>query len=523
MPAQTPSARGRLILVVLCAAQFMISLDTTVVTVGLPVIQRELGVAPAELQWVTTAYTLTFGGLLMLAGRFGDLFGRRRMLVVGLAVFTAASLLCGVSQAGWQLFAARGLQGVGAAIVIPASLSVVTTSFAEGPERNRAMGLWAVIATGGAITGYALGGVVAGLLGWRWIFFINLPLGVFAVGSVLRLLAADTPTQRQRLDVPGAATMTAGLLLLVFAITSVTGHGVDETVVAAATGAVVLLAAFVLVERGHPAPLVRFGLFRNRNVVAGNVINAVNAGTSMVVTFLATLYLQKVLGLPPFLAGIAFAPVSILIMLVGRRTAPLVARFGARTLLRAGAVVTALGALWLSRMTVDGSYLVTVLPGILMTGLGAGLSFAPSMIVATSGVADDDQGLASGLVSTAQQVGGATGLAVFATVATAGMESAGGPEEQALVSGFHLAYLAVIILPVTTFVATTLVRVPSAPASPASPASSVSPASSAATGSGTDPSDTPEATPATGPDARTRTRATGGDTTDGELADPPRS
>ncbi|SHG69870.1 MFS transporter [Streptoalloteichus hindustanus] len=478
MPAQTPpaptaSAPGRLVLVVLCAAQFMISLDTTVVTVGLPVIQQELGVAPAALQWVTTAYTLTFGGLLMLAGRFGDLYGRRRMLVVGLAVFTAASLLCGVSQLGWQLFAARGMQGLGAAVVIPASLSVVTTSFAEGPERNRAMGLWAVIATGGAITGYALGGVVAGLLGWRWIFFINLPLGVFAVLAVLRLLTPDAPARRQRLDVPGAVSLTVALLLLVFAITSVTDRGVDGVVAGTAVAGLALLAAFALVERRHPEPLVRFGLLRNRNVVAGNVVNAVNAGTSLVVTFLATLYLQKVLGLPPFLAGVAFAPVSVLIMVVGRRTAPLVARFGARDLLRAGSVVTILGVLWLSRMSVDGDYFTTVLPGILLTGLGAGLSFAPSMIVATSGVANSDQGLASGLVSTAQQLGGATGLAVFATVATAGMDavsgSSGRPDAHALVAGFHLAYLWVIVLPLTTILATTLVRAPAPAAKLAEP------------------------------------------------------
>jgi EmrB/QacA subfamily drug resistance transporter len=447
--------RGNLILLVLCLAQFMLTLDVAVVTVALPQVQRDLHVQAADLQWVSTAYTLAFGGFLMLSGRAGDIYGRRRMFTAGLTLFTLASLACGTSQDAIALFAARAVQGLGAAIVAPAALSLLTTSFSEGPERNRALGIWGAIASGGAIVGQLLGGVVADLLGWRWIFFINLPFGVLVLLIGLRLFPHDRPEGRTRLDLSGAFTLTGGLVLLVYAVTTLASPGSHETALITVAAGVLLLILFVLAEQRHPEPLVRLALLRNPAVSAGNVINIVNAATSNVMVFFATLYLQQVLRLSPLITGLCFAPVTVVIMVVASRTQRLVARFGVRTLLIAGAVCIAVGALWLTRLRVDGNYPVDVFPGLLLIGLGSALSFAPSMILATTGVADSDQGLASGMVSTSQQLGGAVGLAIFASAAAA---RAHGSSPAQLVQGYRWGYLLAISLPALMAISAALTR-----------------------------------------------------------------
>lgn len=442
------TARPWVALTVLCVAQFMLTLDVAVASVALPVIQGDLRIAIADLQWVTVAYTLTYGGFLMLAGRAADLVGRRRMFIAGLSLFTAASLGCAVSQADWHLFVSRAFQGVGAAIVTPVALSLLTTTFAEGAARNRAMGIWGALASGGAIAGQVLGGLIADTLGWRWIFFINLPVGVITAGAALWVFAADRSERRPRLDLPGAVTLTAGLILLVYAISSVAGAGFTPLVLGCLTASLLLLAAFAVVELRSPAPLVRFGIFTNRGVAVGNAVNVVNAAASGTVIFFTALYLQKVLGFTPLTTGIAFAPVTAVILLVSTHISGLMARFGARGLLVGGAVSNGVGLLWFGAIPVEGGYLVNVLPGLLFVGLGAALSFAPSMIVGTSGVQDRDQGLASGLISTSQQLGGALGVAVFAAVAAAWTTAAGGEDAAALVAGYRAGYLGALVLPV---------------------------------------------------------------------------
>ena len=466
MSVRRPPAARPASLLVLCLAQFMLILDVAVVNVALPSVQRDLGLTPAELPWVGTAYLLAFGGALILAGRAGDLYGRRRLFLVGLATFTLASVLCGLAQTGWQLLMARGLQGLGAAIVSPAALALLTAGFAEGEERNRALGIWGVVASGGAVAGQLLGGALTDLLDWRWIFLVNLPLGLLTLGVARRVLTESRPAVRPRLDLAGAAGLTAGLVLLTYGITRVQAAGLDRPGLAVVATAVVCLLAFVGVERLHPAPLVRLGIVRNRRLVAGNLIAALNAGAAGAAVFFATLYLQQVLGAPPLAAGAAFAPITLVIMLVSGRAARLVERFGVRALLLAGAALSAAGMLALSRVPVDGSYLADVLPGLLLVALGMGLAFVPSTIAATAGVGADDHGLASGLLNTSLQLGGAIGLAVLATLAAAAGAAAGHDPAvpAALVAGYRAGYLGAAALCALTLATALLIPRPGSPA-----------------------------------------------------------
>jgi EmrB/QacA subfamily drug resistance transporter len=457
-------------LLVLSISQFMVTVDVTVVTVAYPHIQQTFGIPPAQLQWVTTAYTLMFGGFLMLAGRAGDLLGKRNVFRFGLALFTLASVLCSVSQEGWQIFAARGIQGLGAALVVPSALSLLTTTYPEGAERNRAMAIWSAIASAGAVTGYALGGTITGLLDWRFVFVVNVPIGLFCLYRSRRLNQPARPEPRAKLDIAGATTLTLGLVLTVFAITSIADRGFAPLVVGSLAVGLALLVVFVFVERKTPEPLVRFGIFRNRNVVGGNLISVVNTAASAVVVFFTTLYLQEVVHLTPLQTGLSFAPITVIGALLARQTGTLMNRFGQRKLLVVGASAAALGALWLSQAPVNGSYFVNVLPGILLTSLGSMVAAAPSMIVATSRVADTEQGLASGLVSTSQQLGGALGLAVFATAAAATTSALGAHGLPDLLAGYHVGYYGSFALPlVTVLVSLTVVRMTS-PATAAVPA-----------------------------------------------------
>jgi EmrB/QacA subfamily drug resistance transporter len=419
--SRTMSRTGaqRVALATLCVAQFMLIVDVVVLNVTLPSIKRELDIADAQLPLAGIAYTLTFGSLLIVAGRAGDLFGRRRIFLAGLTVFTAASVATGMAQGGWQLFASRAAQGCGAALVSPTALALLMSIFPEGATRNRAMGLWAAVGSGGAIAGQLLGGVITEAFGWRWVFLLNAPVGLAALALVRRIVPESHGTDSPRLDVAGAGMLAAGVAALSLALSRISDHGLDAWFVLAAGGAGALLAAFVAFERRQAEPLVRFGLLRLPGVRTGNGVLALLAGATGGALFFATLYLQLVLGYSAMDVGLAFAPVTLVVLAVSPVAGRLATRWGTRRLLVAGSAVTAVGLLNLTQVDVGGSYAASVLPGLVLVALGNGLAFAPTMISATSGVPPADQGLASGVMSTAQELGTALGLALLASIATA--------------------------------------------------------------------------------------------------------
>jgi EmrB/QacA subfamily drug resistance transporter len=458
MPDRSRSGTRRLTLAVLGAASFMLVVDIAVVTVALPSAQRDLGIDAANLQWAATAYTLTFGGFMVLAGRIGDLLGRRHTFLVGLAWFTLGSLLCGIAQSGWELFASRAMQGLGAAIVYPVALSLLTVTFTDERERNHVMGLWGAIASGGAIAGQLVGGVLTTAFSWRSVFFVNLPIGILAIVVGSRVLPESRPPQRDRLDLGGALTLTSGLVLLVFGFSQAVPRGFDWLVTGAFGLAAVVLCAFVLIERRHQQPLVRFGLFLNRSLSGGNLNAMLLAAANGGVLFFATLYLQDVLHYSAFVVGIGFAPMTVAIMIISSQAGRMVAGFGVRILLVLGSVLALAGTLLLSRITVDGNYWVSVFPGLLLFAFGSGVSFAPSMIAATSGVAEREHGLASGILTTAQQFGFAIGLAALATIAASVTGGHGGsPSPSRLAHGYQIGYLVAAILPALAVISALLV------------------------------------------------------------------
>jgi EmrB/QacA subfamily drug resistance transporter len=412
------SPRARWTVIALCAAQFMLILDVVIINVAVPSIRHDLGLLDSRVQLTAAAYTVTFGSLLIVCGRAGDLLGRRRMLLAGLTAFVAASVVAGAAQSDWQLFAARGLQGVGAAMVSANALAAITASLAEGPERNWALGLWAGVGSAGAIAGQLIGGAVTQFLGWRWIFFINVPIGL-AVVAVLALLVPHGPGKdRPRMDLAGALLLAGGLASAILALSWLAEDGARARSLAAATAASALLAAFAVVERRQPAPVLRFALLRLPGVGAANATLLLNAGALGATLFFLTLYLQAVLGYPPLAVGAAFAPITLLILLLSPRAAKLTTRFGVRRLLATGLALLAAGALLLARLPTGGGYWIDVLPGMILLAFGSGLAYAPTYIAASSGVAAQDQGAAAGLVNSAQEIGAAVGLSVLALVAS---------------------------------------------------------------------------------------------------------
>ena len=438
--------RRWLALYVLCLADLMIVLDSTIVNVALPSIRSDLGFSEASLAWVVNAYLLTFGGFLLLAGRCGDLFGQRRLFLIGIAEFTAASLLCGLANSQAFLVAARAIQGIGAAIVSSIALSLIMSLFQEPAERAKAMGMIGFVLSGGGAAGVLLGGTLTELLSWHWIFLVNVPVGIAAVVLCRNLLPADRPTQRGSLDLAGAVTITASLMLAVYAI--VNGHQNGWTsaqTLGMLGGAVVLLAAFLLVESRVTAPLMPLGVWKIRNVASANVTGILLAGAMFAWFFLSALYLQRVLGYSALEVGFAFLPGTVLwgasSLLLSDK---LVMRFGIKPP-RIGGLAFYLGALLLfARAPVDGSYFVDVLPGMLLLGIGGGITFNPILLAAMSGVGPAEAGLASGVVNTSFMFGGALGLAVLATAAasrTDRLESAGRGTLSALNGGYHLAFL----------------------------------------------------------------------------------
>ena len=427
------------VLVLICIAQFMVILDATIVNVALPSIQKDLSLSEGNLQWIVNAYTLVFGGFLLLGGRAGDLLGRKRIFLIGLVIFTVASL-----------FGARSLQGLGAALVSPAALSIISTTFEEGAERARALGVWAAIAIGGSAVGLILGGVLTQYFSWPWIFFVNVPVGIVAFVLSLRLIPESRDEHAQRsYDVAGAFTVTGGLMSLVYAIVDAQTAGWGSAKTLGFFGlAAALLISFVVIELRATSPLVRLSIFRIRSLLTANVAMFLAASGIFAMFFFNTLYLQRVLGYGPLTAGLAFLPFTAGIMVSAGIASQFAPRIGVRPVAAAGFLLTAAGLLLLTQLPVHGSYAVDVLPALLLSSLGLGAVFMPLTLIATTGLDDDDQGLASGIFNTSQQVGGALGLAVLSTIATSKTASAGGSTAHALVVGFHWAFAggAVVII-----------------------------------------------------------------------------
>jgi EmrB/QacA subfamily drug resistance transporter len=442
--------RRWLVLVLVCIAQFMVVLDATVVNVALPSIQADLNFSVSSLQWVVNAYTLAFGGFLLLGGRAADFVGRRRLFVIGVVVFTAASLLSGLATSSEFLIAARAMQGLGAAMVSPAALSIVTTTFHDGPDRTKALSVWAAIAVGGGAVGLLLGGILTEYLSWEWIFFVNVPIGIAAVLLSLRFVPESRALGTKGMDVAGAISVTAGLTLLVYAIVKAQEYGWTSIETFALAGvAVLLLAAFVMIEMRSKAPLVRLGIFRTRSLTGANLSMLAVAGGMFSVFYFASLYVQDILGFSPVQAGLAFLPLTAGIILFSFVAQQLIARAGVRAVALTGMGTAAVGLLLLSRIPVDGSYVANVLPGLLVMSAGLGLTFVPMTLMATTNVTDNDAGLASGLFNTSQQIGGALGLAILSTVAasqTSNALSGDGPsatasqQASATVDGFQVAF-----------------------------------------------------------------------------------
>jgi EmrB/QacA subfamily drug resistance transporter len=436
--------RSDLLLVIVCLAQFMVTLDVSIVNVALPSIRDGVGFSATGLEWVVNAYTLTFAGFLMLGGRAADLLGRRRMFVAGVGLFSGASLLCALASDPGLLIAARALQGIGGAIVSPTSLSIVTSSFAQGPERNRALGVWTAVAGLGATSGAILGGVLTSGLGWPSIFVINLPVGALVLLAGRRVIPADAPAApaRGHFDLSGALLVTAGLVAVTFGIVRTDSLGWGATgVLAPLAAGLVLLGLFGLVEgRFARMPLVPLRVFRMHQLRTSNLVVLLLYSAQFAMFFFLTLYMQQVLGLSALQAGFGFAPLTLAVV-AGSQLAPkLVQRFGVRAALTAGMLTGAAGLGVLSGVDAGGDYFTQVLPGGALATLGLGLSLVPATIGAVQGVESHESGLASGLLNTSRLLGGALGLAVLGTLATAHTHHASGTPLQALTSGFQLAF-----------------------------------------------------------------------------------
>ncbi|MGO9958985.1 MAG: MFS transporter [Solirubrobacteraceae bacterium] len=434
-------------LVLSCLAQFMVILDVSVVNVALPAIHNGLHFSEVDLQWVVNAYTVTFAGFLLLGGRAADLLGRRRVFVSGLALFGLASLAGGLATSQSMLIGARAIQGLGGAVIAPASLSILTTTFPEGAARNRAVGIWGAMGGAGGAVGVLLGGVLTTLLGWRWILFINVPIGLLAAVAAHRMIMESrNPSRAQAFDLSGALAATIGLSLLVLGIvrTDVTGWGSAPTLGLIFAG-IALLGVFVVIEsRFAAAPLMPLRIYRSRRLTVSNLVVLLVGATSFGMWFFVSLYLQQVLGYSPIRAGLAFLPMCLLIVVGSTVASRWVGRFGAKPLLVAGLISLTAGVLWFSRISAHGTYLGDVLGASLLTAMGIGLSFVPATISAVAGVAPSEAGLASALVNTARLFGGALGLAILAAIATAhttaALAAGGVSAHAALTSGFRLAF-----------------------------------------------------------------------------------
>ncbi|MDG9725745.1 MULTISPECIES: MFS transporter [unclassified Streptomyces] len=429
-----------LVVALACAGQFLVVLDVSVVNVALPSMRTDLGLSAQGLQWVVNAYAIAFAGFMLLGGRAGDLYGRKRMFLVGLGLFTLASLGGGLAQEGWQLLVARAAQGLGAAVLAPSTLTILTAAVPEGAARARAIATWTAVGAGGGAAGGLVGGVLVDGLSWRWVLLINVPVGAVVLAGAVLWLTEGRAGERRRLDLPGALLVTAGLATLAYGISQTESEGwtASATLVPLLAG-LALLALFLLVEARTVAPLMPLGLLRLRSVASANVAMLVSGSSMFAMWFFMTLYAQNVLGYSPLEAGSALVPSSLAVVLASKAAPRFMRVIGARNTAVLGTLVAAAGFGWQSTMTADGDYVTAIMiPGVLMM-LGAGLAATPLASLAISGAAADDAGLVSGLVNTSRTMGGSLGLAVMSTIAAAraGGEDAG-PE--ALTEGYALVF-----------------------------------------------------------------------------------
>ena len=432
-------------LVVLCLGVLMIVLDTTIVNVALPSIRTDLGFTETSLVWVVNAYMLTFGGFLLLGGRLGDLYGHRRLFLIGIVLFTLASLGCGLAQSQVVLIVARAVQGLAGAVVSAVALSLIMNLFTEPAERAKAMGVYGFVCAGGGSIGVLLGGLLTSELNWHWIFLVNLPIGIAVAGLCLVLLPASRGQAGQRLDFGGAVTVTCALMLAVYAVVNGNEAGWGSAQTLGLLGAAaVLLAAFLFIESRVAAPLMPLSLFRLRNVATANVAGVLWAAAMFAWFFISALYMQLVLQYTPLQVGLAFLPANLImaVMSLGL-SAKIVLRYGFRGPLAFGLGLAALGLALFARAPADGRFVADVLPGMVLLGLGAGIAFNPMLLAAMSDVDPADSGLASGVVNTSFMMGGALGLAVLASLAAArstGLQAAGATSAAALNGGYQLAF-----------------------------------------------------------------------------------
>jgi EmrB/QacA subfamily drug resistance transporter len=441
----------------------MVVLDIAIVNVALPSIKIDLGFSQENLQWVISAYALVFGGFLLLGGRAADLLGRRRIFLAGTVVFTVSSLLAGLAWSETSLIGARAFQGLGAAIITPAALSILSTTFSEGRERNIALGVWGAVGGFGAAAGVLMGGVLTDALSWEWIFFVNIPVGVVAFVLAPLLLAESKDASVRSYDAPGAILVTSGLSTLVFGITQASDWGwLSGRTIGAFAAALALLAGFVAWERRQAEPLMRFGLLRVRTVAGANIAGFILGTATFSMFLMLTLYMQQVLGYSAMKTGLGYLAVAGTAILWSGVAAQLVTRLGVKPVLIAGMSALTAGVVYFTQVSVGGSYFGDLLPGFLLIGLGLGFSFVPISIAALAGVQAAEAGLASGLINTTQQIGGALGIAALSTIATTqttdGVE-AGTALPIALVDGFQAAFLAgTIVAAIGILAAIALIR-----------------------------------------------------------------
>lgn len=438
-----PSRKSTFALLVIALAQLMVVLDTTIVNVALPSVQRALGFSATDLEWVVNGYALAFGGLLLIGGRAGDLFGRRRMFVVGVLVFAGGSLAGGLATSAAWLIAARVLQGAGAAIVAPTALSLVADTFAEGKERERALGVYAGAAGGGGAVGLVLGGLIVNYLSWRWVLFVNVPIALVLAAAAPRVLGASSP-RRGMLDVPGAVSVTAAMALLVYGLSRAATHSwSDGATIASLVAGVALVATFVLIERRSARPLVPLSTLANRNRIGAYALRMVAGSMSLAVLFFLGQILQNVLDYTPLETGLAFLPLGAGVVLTAQVASRVVGRTGARALIAAGALLLAAGLFALSRLSAAEAYFPAIFAPLAVSAAGFGLIFFPTTLVAVAGAHKHETGLASALLNVSQQLGGSIGLAVLGTIAAnvtqaqlAGVRPAHASIQMALLAGF---------------------------------------------------------------------------------------
>lgn len=445
-------------LALLCVAQFVVVLDASIVNVALPTIKEALDFSEDSLPWVLNAYVLTFGGFLLLGGRLADLLGRRKLFMGGLILFALASLAGGLAATSGQLIAARAVQGLGAAILSPAALSIVAVTFKDGAERNKALGIWGAVAGSGGAAGVLLGGVLTEYVGWEWVLWVNVPIGVIAAAIAPSLIVETQSEEEKRFDFAGAFSITLGLSALVFALldAETVGWGSLQTIVTIAA-AIVLLVGFVVIESRSKAPLVPFSVFRIRTVTGANVVGILVGASLFSMFYFISLYMQQVLGYSPIKAGISYLPLAVTIILSAGIASGLVTKVGFKPILAIGMACVALGLLWFTQISVHGTFLGDILGPSLLAALGLGFAFVPVTIAAVSGIEDREQGLASGLINTSQQVGGALGLAILAAIANAVIGSNETPGK--VVEGFQIAFAVGAAFAILGLIATmTLVR-----------------------------------------------------------------